>query len=541
MLKSVKYIQSLILLRSFYVVALFSSLSAFSQNDPQAQNTFINYDVLQTVDFLDIKNPSIDFHSSFKPYLSSTLKMHSDTSVHYLHYPIRNFFMSKTLNEGPNKRNQYNFQILPIVDLQAGYDMLTSKVVSETYGGAHAKLNINNDFTFALTTFGGRVSYPNFIDTLVKTTGLIPGLGRAFKNNDGTYNFSNLSGYISYSPNDVFNIQLGKDKHFIGDGYRSLLLSDFSNNNPYFGINANIWRIQYNVWYSWMRDFSRYDGSQKSLQNKYGTFHYLSFNATKELNISFFENIVWQGTDTNRVRTFEINYLNPIVFYRPQEYSVGSPDNSMMGLNISGKLFKCLKLYAQAVADEFFLKEIRARRGWWANKQGWQLGAIYINAFKIKGLSIQAEYNEVRPYTYSHGSVQQNYSHYGQALAHPFGANFKEYLGFISYRANRWMLSFQGVSAIIGMDTMGSNLGQNIFLSYTTRPYEYGHKTTQGDKLKLMQSDIKFTYYLIPQMNLRLELGYIQRSIKDDKGYELQSPFIYFGFKTSFHNFYRDY
>lgn len=541
MFKSVKNILWLSLLRSFYVVSLFSSLSAFSQNDPQAQNIFINYDVIQTVDFLDIKNPSIDFHSSFKPYLSSTLKMHSDTSVHYLHYPIRNFFMSKTLNEGPNKRNQYNFQTLPVVDLQAGYDMLTSKFVSETYGGAHAKLNINNDFTFALTTIGGRVSYPNFIDTLVKTTGLIPGLGRAFKNNDGTYNFSNLSGYISYSPNDVFNIQLGKDKHFIGDGYRSLLLSDFSNNNPYFGINANIWRIQYNVWYSWMRDFSRYDGSQKSLQNKYGTFHYLSFNATKELNISFFENIVWQGTDTNRVRTFEVNYLNPIVFYRPQEYSVGSPDNSMMGLNISGKLFKCLKLYAQAVADEFFLKEIRARRGWWANKQGWQLGAKYINAFKIKGLSVQAEYNEVRPYTYSHGSVQQNYSHYGQALAHPFGANFKEYLGFISYRANRWMLSFQGVSAIIGMDTLGSNLGQNIFLSYTTRPYEYGHKTTQGDKLKLMQSDVKFTYYLIPQMNLRLELGYIQRSIKDDKGYELQSPFIYFGLKTSFHNFYRDY
>ena len=132
---------------------------------------------------------------------------------------------------------------------------------------------------------------------------------------------------------------MGKDKHFIGDGYRSLLLSDFSNNNPYFGINANIWRIQYNVWYSWMRDFSRYDGSQKSLQNKYGTFHYLSFNALKNLNISFFENVVWQGTDTNRVRTFDVNYLNPIVFYRPQEYSVGSPDNSMMGLTASVKLF----------------------------------------------------------------------------------------------------------------------------------------------------------------------------------------------------------
>jgi hypothetical protein len=512
-----------------------------SQNDFQAQNIFINHENQNNIDAWNIKQPSVEFHSSFKPYLSSTLKNFSDTTIEYLHYSIKNYFLSKTFNEGPNKHNQYNTQVLPIIDLQGGYDLVNSNFVSEIIGGAHTKLNINNDFTFALTAIGGRVSYPNFIDTSIKTTGLIPGLGRAFKNNDGSYSFSNLTGYMSYSPNKIFNFQLGKDKHFIGEGYRSLLLSDFSNNNPYFGINTNVWRVQYNVWYSWMQDFSRYDGSQKSLQNKFGTFHYLSFNAFKELNISFFENVIWQGTDTNRVRTFDVNYLNPIVFYRPQEYSVGSPDNSMMGLNISGKIFGCLKLYGQVVADEFFLKELRARKGWWANKQGWQLGAKYINAFKVKGLTIQAEYNQVRPYTYTHGSVQQSYTHYGQALAHPFGANFKEYLGFVSYRANRWMISLQGISAVIGMDTLNSNLGQNIFLSYTSRPFEYGHKTTQGNKLMFMQSDLKFTYYLIPQMNLRLELGYIQRSLKDDKGYQLQSPYIYLGVKTSVHNFYRDY
>jgi hypothetical protein len=241
------------------------------------------------------------------------------------------------------------------------------------------------------------------------------------------------------------------------------------------------------------------------------------------------------------VRTFDVNYLNPIIFYRPQEYSVGSADNSMMGLNISGTLFNRFKIYAQVVADEFFLKEIRARRGWWANKQGWQFGGKYINAFNIKGLSMQMEYNEVRPYTYTHGSVQQSYSHFGQALAHPFGANFKEYVGFLNYRKGRFALQLQGLSARIGMDTLGSNLGQNIFLSYTTRPFEYGHKTVQGNKTQMLQSDIKITYYIIPQMNLRMELGYIQRSMKDNLGYELQSPFIYFGIKTSTHRFYRDF
>lgn len=516
-------------------------LFIWAQDHPQAQNIFINQDTQQIIDEWNIKHPTVAFHSSFKPYISSTLNEFSDTAITFLHHPIKNFFLSKTYNEGPNKRNQFQIQALPIIDLQAGYDVLEKRFVSEIVGGTHLKLNINNDFTFALTAIGGRVTYPNFLDTAVSSTHLISGLGRAYKNTDGSYSFTNLTGYLSYSPNSTFNFQLGKDKHFIGDGYRSLLLSDLSNNNPYFGINVNIWHIQYNVWYSWMQDFSRFDGRQKSLQNKYGTFHYLTYNVTKELNISFFENVVWQGNDTNRHRSFDVNYLNPIVFYRPQEYSIGSSDNALMGLNLSAKLFKCLKLYAQGVADEFYFKEIKARKGWWANKQGWQFGAKYINAFKVKGLTLQVEYNEVRPYTYTHGSVQQNYSNYGQALAHPLGANFKEYLGFASYRANRWMLSFQGIAATIGKDTMGSNLGQNIFLSYTTRPYEYGHKTTQGNKMQLLQSDIKFTYYAIPQLNLRLEIGYIQRSMKDDSGYELQSPYIYFGVKTSIHQFYRDY
>lgn len=529
--------------KSIFIVHLF--LFCFfipkAQYSTLSQNVFINHETQNVIDYHNIKYPSVEFHSGFKPYVSNTLLNFSDTAIAFAHLPINNFFLSKTFNEGANKHNQYNFQTLPIINLQAGYDLLNSKMLFETSGGAFAKLNINNNFTFAVSAIGGRVQFPNFIDTIVKATGLIPGFGRAYKNSDNSYNYSNFSGYVSYSPNKIFNIQLGNNKHFIGEGYRSLLYSDVSNNNPYFGINANVWRIQYNVWYSWMKDFSRYDGSNKSLQNKYGTFHYLSFNATKNINISFFENIVWQGTDTNRVRTFDINYLNPIVFYRPQEYSVGSPDNSMMGLNFSVKMFSCLKLYAQGVADEFFVKEIRARKGWWANKQGWQLGLKYIDAFKLKGLTVQLEYNQVRPYTYTHGSVQQNYSNYGQALAHPFGANFKEYLGIITFNRNRFSVSFKGVYAIIGMDKFGTNLGQNIFLSYTTRPYDYGHKTTQGNKLNFLQSDIKCTYYLIPQMNLRVELGYIQRHLKDEFNYELQSPFFYFGIKTNFYNFYRDY
>jgi hypothetical protein len=96
---------------------------------------------------------------------------------------------------------------------------------------------------------------------------------------------------------------------------------------------------------------------------------------------------------------------------------------------------------------------------------------------------------------------------------------------------------------IVGKDTAGtkSNIGQNIFVSYNTRSSEFGNKTGQGIKSTILQSHLKFTYYMIPDMNMRVELGYIQRSEENSQRYLLQNPYFYLAFKTSFWNIYRDF
>lgn len=527
------------------IVCFLLSFAAKAQYQPMAKNAFMNPGMQEAFDYWSISKPNTTFHSAFKPYLSSTFADATDSTVPFKFYAFKNFFLSKTLNEKPQNVNWVNLQVHPILDFQAGLDLLTKKPVISSLGGVHIKTNINNDFTFAGTIYGGKSSFPFFIDTGLNQQKIIPESGQAYGSNAAGYSFFDYTGYISYSPknNKVFNFQAGRDKHFIGDGYRSVLLSDYAPAYPFFRINTNIWRLQYNVWYTIMNDVSSANGRQKSFNNKYGTFHYLSYNVVKGFNIGLFENIVWRGSDSSQARTFEVNYLNPIIFFRPQEYSVGSPDNSFIGLNMNVTVLKTLKLYGQLGLDEFLLKEIRARKGWWANKQAWQLGGKYINAFGVEGLKLQAEYNQVRPFTYTHGLVTQNYSHYGKALAHPLGANFKEFLGFITYRKKRSEFSWQGMLARVGMDTAGtnSNVGQNIFLSYNTRSSDYGHFTGQGVKTTILQSQLKYTLYIIPDLNMRLEIAYIQRSEKNSRGYELQNPFIYFGFKTSFWNVYPDF
>ena len=432
-------------------------------------------------------------------------------------------------------------------------DVLGKKMLNESSGGLYVRADVNEKFSAALQLISGYVAYPNFTDTLVHAYGIVPGLGMAYKQGDkvlsnniafNKYSFTNLTGSVSYSPKSFINFQLGKDKMFIGDGYRSLLLSDAANNYPYFKTTINIWKLQYSSWYSWFYDVYNSNGLQSQFKNKFGTFHYLSWNATKNFNISAFENIIWQGTDSTRSRGFDPNYLNPLIFYRPVEYSLGSSDNAMLGMNMSLKLCKSLKLYGQLVMDEFLLKEVLARKGWWANKQGFQVGAKYIDAFGIKKLSLQGEFNYVRPYTYTHGTSQQSYSHFNQPLAHPFGANFYEALGIITYKHHRYRLELKGNYAIIGKDSSwsaSSNVGQNIFLSYTTHNKNEGNYVGQGIKTTFMQAELKYTYYLIPNINLRIEAGCIQRSFTNERGFIRQTPFIYAGIKTSLYNFYRDF
>ena len=106
--------------------------------------------------------------------------------------------------------------------------------------------------------------------------------------------------------------------------------------------------------------------------------------------MSIFEAIVWQDNDPNYRRGFDVNYLNPVLFYRPTEFSLGSPDNALLGFAVNVRVGKHALLYSQLMFDEFLLSNVRAGEGWFGNKQGLQLGVVGHDAFKIEGLMLRA-------------------------------------------------------------------------------------------------------------------------------------------------------
>ena len=211
---------------------------------------------------------------------------------------------------------------------------------------------------------------------------------------------------------------------------------------------------------------------QMGYAKKYMSSHYLSINATKKLNISLFESVIWRMNHAPGSSGFDVNYLNPIAMLRPIEFSVNSPDNVLVGLNAKYKLPFSSYLYGQLLLDEFTLDQIKSNNGYWANKFAYQLGYKIFNAFGIDNLTLQTEYNLARPYTYSHFNTQQNYAHYNQPLAHPLGANFSEFLLLINYKWKKFVFDGKIIFSKYGGDIKGDpfSYGSNVYVSYNDRP-----------------------------------------------------------------------
>ncbi|MBI3510432.1 MAG: hypothetical protein HY064_07190 [Bacteroidetes bacterium] len=418
------------------------------------------------------------------------------------------------------------FILRPVYDFTGGKDFKTKNTIFNSYAGVILDADYKQKIGIEARFVSGISALPGNLDSIARFTGMMPGfgdrayaLGNAGQNGGaglGNYSFQHFSGNIIYRPSKIFNIQIGRDKHFWGDGYRSLFLSDVGAAMPYLKMQTTIWKIQYTSLFTWMQDWTNSNGSSKDFRSKFGTFHYIDFNAAKWLNLGVFESIIFQGNDSYRMRGFDPDYLNPIIFYRPVEYSLGSSDNALLGFSFKIRFNTNNVFYSQLLLDEFYLKEIKNwKAGWWGNKQGVQLGYKIFNVAHVSGLNLQMEMNIVRPYTYTHGSPQQNYSNAGMPLAHPLGANFAEGLGILSYYHKRFSVSGKMVMAGIGLDSAGKNYGQNIFLPYTTRSVtiatlspaaDYNHHIFDGTKAILFSAEFSCAYRFNTSFPLRVEL-----------------------------------
>ena len=499
-------------------------------------------------------------HTSSKPFLFSTVNRYHNfeekeaalakDKSSWLGRKFFNEHMVRIQGEG------YWFTLDPAADLQLGYETDDRKEDSFTYnntravfvqGGLGQKLN----FFAAVYESQGRFAqyFNDFARSIAPDGGnpaIIPGRGIAKEGRNGDFDYPAAEGYVSYSPNRVFNIQLGHGKQFIGDGYRSLLLSDNASYFPFIKLNTTFWKIKYtNTWTS-LRDVRPEVTEDGSFRAKYMANHYLSYNVSKRLNIGLFESVIWENDNG---RGFDFNYLNPVIFYRAIEFSTGSRGgNALIGLTAKYKFSDAINAYAQVVIDEFSGADVFSGNKSYKNKQGFQIGAKYYNAFNVPNLTLQLEYNQVRPYVYSNNEIQLNYGHNNQSLAHQWGANFKEAIAIARYENKRWYGSLKVIAGTRGAEIGDINevyYGGSIYGNDENRPSDEGITFFQGNEVNSFYADLELGYLLNPATNLKVYINPIYRDFQaatqTPSTFDTNTLWVNVGFRTDLFNWYFDY
>jgi len=410
--------------------------------------------------------------------------------------------------------------------------------------GASLKCKFGKRWYLQLNAYENLDQLPPYIQEKIDSNKVIPHLGRYLNKYESFYSVPQINGFLNYAASKYVSIAVGQDKFFLGDGYRSLLLSDNAAPFPFARLMAHVWRIKYLALWARINDIESFSGNS-SFQEKYAVVHYLSYNITNRINIGFFDNIIWHGRDTSINRGIELNYLNPVIYLRPVEYSMGSPDNANIGGSFKIRLFSKTFIYSQLFLDDFMVKELLADKGWWGNKYGIQIGIKSFGIFGLNNLFVQAEINSVQPYTYSHESSLNNYGFKYQPLAHPLGANFRELLGIIKYSKGRWLISERAISAQYGEDLNNLNYGMNIYKSYnkfrsnyyneTGAQSNYNNRIEQGLKTNSFINETSLSYVLKPSWNMNISAGY-RYNYKTNIKYTQADIYIFIRISTLLYN-----
>lgn len=498
-------------------------------------------------------------HTAQKPYTYEDVDPYFNFEEHNqsLMKPQKTWLGRKWWNEHMfiMKGENYWITLDPGVDVQLGKDFddnintYNNTRILYTQGGIGKNLSFFGAIFESQGRFAGYMNrYIESIPPSGGNPGIVPGMGVAKDFKTDGYDYPVGLGYISYSPSKHFNLQFGHGKTFLGDGYRSLLSSDNASPYPYFRINSKIWKIKYtNTWMS-LRDVRKEVAPQGSFRTKYMANHYLSLNLTKRLNLGFFESVIWQNDND---RGFDMNYMNPVIFYRAIEFATGPRGgNAMIGLTAKYKFSDQINVYGQWGIDEFSSINVFKGDKSWKNKHAYQLGIKYYDALGVHGLMMQAEYNRVRPYTYSHNTIILNYGHMNQSMAHTLGANFTEFIGIVRYQNGRFYGDAKAVVATRGFDFNTAddslNYGSDIYRSEREdRPWELGNKTGQGNKTKFFHGEMQLGYIINPANNFKFYGSVIYRNfdpmVETAKVFENSTTWLSLGIRTELFNWYYDF
>ncbi|MFT4019644.1 MAG: hypothetical protein QM668_21955 [Agriterribacter sp.] len=423
--------------------------------------------------------------------------------------PIFNTFFKTPAHLYETYSKDFILIIDPVLNLQMGKSSELDKTLFTNTRGITLRGNIGKKLGFYTYITENQERDPLYVQQYVNKHLGVPNAGYFKFLSGGGYDYFDARGGIDFAASKFINLRFGYDKLFLGNGYRSLMLSDFSNNYLFLQMDVQLRKFAYkSVYAELIAPFSPIPNRDTVRYKNYMAFHHLSLQLAKWLNVGVYENVIYNGRNG-----IELSYLNPIMFYRAMEMQLGSGNSkATIGIDVKSNLLKTLQLYGNLVIGEFVFKDLKNYgSGSWLNKQALQVGGKYIDVLGVKNLDLQAEVNIIRPFMYAHKDSSTAFTHYNTELAHPLGANFREYIAVLKYQPfNKLYLTGKLMYNYRGLDSAGVNMGGNIFRSYDTRPRDYGFFIGTGVPVKSLLASFSASYELL--QNLFIDVSVANRS-----------------------------
>ncbi len=429
-------------------------------------------------------------------------------------YRFLNWLFNKNFIEVQDSTESFKLVINPITDF---------RYFNSDLNATNQNLYLNARGVAAECTFGKKIFLhtsfienqaflPNYLDSAYKQYKTSIGEGRYKNFKANGYDYASAQAYLGYQILPQFYLQVGTGKNKIGQGYRSIWLSDMAFNYPYLkmAFQDKKQKLNYHVLYALLSNLS--NGGAKTpasteplFQKKPASFQHLEWRIHPRFYAEFFQGIIWQAADNNNRTRLPINYINPLLYTHAAAYGLNNKNNVYLGLGWCLRLFKNVHVYNYLTVDDLDTKSEKRQ------KTALQLGVKLFHAFGIKNLFLQSEYNRISPFAYDGYFNTTSISHYNQPLAYGLQSNSQEWLQLLRYNKGRIFIEGQ-FSLLKAIKAIGNDPSQfpnsTSYLNYLNTEGGFNPLIAANQNTIPIYSKIPFMVLKTRQF-IDLKIGYV--------------------------------
>ena len=471
---------------------------------------------------------------SFFPVRESNYDLISainDSSKQY--YTFTHVLFQKHLIE--IKGDDYFLTIDPVLDFSMGKNLADTiqRRLFQNTRGFRVEGDFFHNFSFATSVYENQARfnpyesfyyssmgelYPQSDSSYLTQNAVIPGAGRTKPFKGDAFDYASAFGYFVYTPIKTLAISIGNNMQFVGDGYRSLLLSDNSFNAPYFRTD---WEIHPKFSFTYMRSRHlnlmrrpAFGAAESYYESKGYSVNYFTYKPTHKLSFSLFESGNWNRGDSITSKNVHPLFYNPLPVLSGLVLKNKNEVVSLLGLNLSFQLAKNHRVYGQFALNDYN-----------SQKTAFQLGYRGYNYFGVGDFMLQAEYNYVANGTYESDNKRLNNTHFNLPIAHVKGNGFQEFLVRSNYEYKRAYIDL----------TLVYYLTTNYASTSLLPIYENIPRSSNA----ILYEHVEVGYRFNRKMNLMLFANWTYRT--ESNATILGTNSIQFGLRTGFMNHYKDF